>query len=780
MRHSETFEAWCAAGVCLLVGNLFVSGCKARSAPTPPEAAAPSAKRGGDVVSPPTKEVPLAYVGQRVCAKCHAEPAKRWQGSHHDRAMEEPTPASVLGDFSGASFTHAGETVRFLRGEKGYQVRVQRAGAAPRTLEVRYTFGVEPLQQYLLDVGGGRLQALSVAWDTRAKDAGGQRWFHLHGEEKRLSPGDRLHWESPAYNWNSMCAECHSTGVARGYDPQRDAYATTFTEIDVSCEACHGQGSRHVAWAEATPQTRSGASANLGFAVTLKKPRERQWVLAAGANVAHLEHAASSDSELEACAPCHSRRSDLGPGRGEGYHDRYRQSLLEPQLYYPDGQIRDEVFEYSSFLQSKMAARGVVCSDCHEPHSLELRRPGNALCGGCHRPSHYDAPSHHFHAQGTAGAQCVNCHMPARTYMVVDPRRDHRIAVPRPAFEQKVGAPDVCTECHRDRNATWAEAEISKRRTNAPLPGSPLGDALWLGREGQPGAADALSTLVRSTSAAALVRASALEESAAFPSPELAVLLRGAARDPSPLVRRSAARVTSSLPATERLALLVPLLSDVARVVRIEAAGAMLNTPADGLSSSERSALAAALGEYKAAREFNADHAEALIDLAELARRAGSGTEAESLLRLAIRKEPGFTAAHTNLADLYRERGEEERALETLEAGLRVARERSVVEHALGLALIRGGQRKAGIQRLRAAYEAAPQEIRFGYVYAIALFDSGSQEQSLTVLRELRERRPGDVRVLSTLIEYLRRLGREDEANAYASGSERARAGAGE
>ena len=45
-----------------------------------------------------------------------------------------------------------------------------------------------------------------------------------------------------------MCSECHSTGVQKNYDANNDRFHTTWSEISVGCETCHGQGSRHVAW----------------------------------------------------------------------------------------------------------------------------------------------------------------------------------------------------------------------------------------------------------------------------------------------------------------------------------------------------------------------------------------------------------------------------------------------------------------------------------------------------------------------------------------------------
>lgn len=715
--------------------------------------------------APARQAAPLRYAGRTTCLKCHEAENRAWSGSHHDRAMEEPTPETVKGDFSGARVTHSGEVVELSKDGERYVAVVTPKGESARTLPIKYTFGVEPLQQYLVDVGQGRLQALAVAWDTRPKAAGGQRWFHLHADEK-VAKGSRLHWEGAAYNWNSMCADCHSTGVEQNYRRATDSYDTKYAEIDVSCEACHGKGSRHVAWAEASPKERE-MSSDRGFSTSIVRSKERRWEFAGSATIASLHGALPNTRELDACGPCHSRRSDLGPGDGEQPSDRYRLALLEDRLYFADGQIRDEDFELGSFLQSKMHARGVVCSDCHEPHSLSLRAQGNALCTNCHLASHYDAPAHHFHAAGTPAAQCVSCHMPATTYMRIDPRRDHRFGVPRPGLSAKLGAPDVCTGCHAGKKADWADAEIAKRRPGTLAP-HPFGEALFLARSGQPGATKALLDLIRAPAIPPIVRATALDELANTSSRELPGILGVAARDPDALVRRTAAVASRSLPPAERWPLVGPLLGDAIRSVRIDAAGALLDAPVNSTNANSAAPLKRALAEYVAAREYSADHAEGLVDLAELALRAGNHTEAEGLLRAAIRKEPSFSAAHLNLADFYRERGDEVRARETLTAGLERASDRPMLEHALGLALVRSKQPKEALERFRAAYEADPSRTRLGYVYAVALFDTGKQARAVEVLEKMLARRPADTMILSALVEYSQKLGRSDAAERHA------------
>jgi hypothetical protein len=188
------------------------------------------------------------FVGSETCAGCHLVAADLWRGSQHERAMQHVSDNSVRGDFNDASFDYYGVHSRFFRKDGKYLVETDGADGSLATFEVKYTFGVDPLQQYLVEFPDGRLQALSLAWDTRPREQGGQRWFHLYPNEQ-IKHDDVLHWTKLNQNWNFMCAGCHSTGVHKNYDATNDRFATTWTEISVGCEACHGQGSVHVTWA---------------------------------------------------------------------------------------------------------------------------------------------------------------------------------------------------------------------------------------------------------------------------------------------------------------------------------------------------------------------------------------------------------------------------------------------------------------------------------------------------------------------------------------------------
>ena len=377
------------------------------------------------------------FVGGTICATCHAAETARWEGSHHAQAMQVATPATVLGDFADKKLDHFGVVTTFSRAGEKFMVHTDGPDGSLHDYAIAYTFGVYPLQQYLIAMPGGRLQALGIAWDRRPKEQGGQRWFHLYPDQK-LPAGDRLHWTGRDQTWNYMCADCHSTNLNKGYDLTTNTYDTSWSDMSVSCEACHGPGSRHVAWAQmhaaASPNAPGLSSTDReGLTNWLKATDQGHWEMNPETGIARRTEPLAS-AEVDACAACHSRRRVIAKDAlpSTPLLDSYAPADLEPGLYHADGQIDGEVFEYGSFVQSRMFHAGVTCSDCHEPHGLALRAEGNALCGQCHMPAKFDTAEHHHHEPDSVGAKCVNCHMPTKTYMMVDRRRDHSLRVPRP------------------------------------------------------------------------------------------------------------------------------------------------------------------------------------------------------------------------------------------------------------------------------------------------------------------------------------------------------------
>jgi hypothetical protein len=297
------------------------------------------------------------FVGSETCAGCHRAEADLWRSSQHNLAMQHATAKSVLGDFNDATFDYFGVHSRFFRKGGKFFVETDGPDGKLAAFEVKYTFGVDPLQQYLVEFPDGRLQALSLAWDSRPTDKGGRRWFHLYPKEG-IKHDDVLHWTKLNQNWNFMCAQCHSTGLKKNYDAAADRFATTFAEISVGCEACHGQGSRHARWARDRHDWWPFGSSDdpaMGLAERFTERRDVTWSLdATTGNAIRSSAPRALRAEVETCGLCHARRGEFSENwvPGQWLSDTHTVSPLARGLYHADGQMVDEVYNYGSFKQS--------------------------------------------------------------------------------------------------------------------------------------------------------------------------------------------------------------------------------------------------------------------------------------------------------------------------------------------------------------------------------------------------------------------------------------------
>jgi predicted CXXCH cytochrome family protein len=681
-RRQRGLLLWCgvvAAPVCLAAAVLWYQRTGARA-----EARAPQ---------PASIVAGARYVGSETCATCHRAETAEWRASQHHDAMAEASQETVLGDFGDATFAYAGTTSTFFKRHGLFYVGTDGRDGKLSTFRIKYTFGVYPLQQYLVEFPDGRLQALSIAWDARPKTEGGQRWFHLYPTE-RITHDDELHWTRPAQNWNFMCADCHSTGVRKNYDAAADRFQTRWAEINVGCEGCHGPASRHLEWANGNRTT----SAN-GLTARLDERRGVSWIRNATSGNALRSQPREAEREIEVCAQCHSRRGQIADGyeAGKPLLDYYRPALLSSPLYHTDGQQRGEVYDWGSFLQSKMYANGVTCSDCHDPHSGKLRAKGNTLCGSCHLASKYDTPAHHNHPPDSAGAACAGCHMPTTTYMVVDPRHDHSLRVPRPDLSVTLGTPNACTGCHKERDARWAATKVEA----------------WFGapQQGFQRFADVVSQ-------PAIARATALENLGASTNQATIDALAKGLRDRNALVRLGALRALARAPLDVRMSLAAPLLSDPLRALRIDAASLLAPVPFDQLGTSPTFARAAA--EFVESQRYNADRPEGRVNLGTFEGNRSDMAGSERDMRSAIRLDPFFIPAYVNLADMYRTRGRDTDGVDVLREGLRVVPDSAVLHHALGLALVRLQRTGDALGEFKRATVLEPDNARFAYVYDVA------------------------------------------------------------
>jgi len=734
-----------------------------------PTTEAPTTVASPAVSAPPASPKPDArYVGAQACASCHAKEAAAWQQSHHALAMQAVDEHSVLGNFDNANLKQDGTQATFFKRDHAFFVKTDGPDGKPGEFEVKYTFGVYPLQQYLVAFPDGRMQALRASWDARPAAEGGQRWFNLYPGE-HIDAHDTLHWTRLNQNWNYMCADCHSTNVQRNYDVASDTFKTSWSEINVACEACHGPGSRHVELAKWS-DVQKRADASKGLAIALDERKGMQWMPNAATGNPVRSTPLATHREVETCAVCHSRRNiiakDSAPtGRLMDTHDPI---LLAAGRYHADGQQLDEVYVYASFLQSRMYAKGVTCSDCHDPHTAKVRAKGNALCESCHSPKVYDTTAHHMHKEGTAGSQCVACHMPAKNYMVINARPDHSIRVPRPDLTVKFGVPNACANCHADKGAQWAADAIEKAHGPERKGYQHFVEALDAARHGKPNAAGLLTDLANDATSPVIARATAVGELAHFASPAALSTLQAALADADPLMRKAALEALVAFPSRVRGPMAAALADDPVLDVRIKAGRVLAGVPDAELDAGQRAARDRAFATFVTAQEAIADRPESHYDLAVVYVERGETAKAEQAFRQALTLQPDFVPAYINLADMYRSLDREADAQKAIDEGLAVSPDNASLLHAKGLSLVRSGQAAAALGWLERAHRADPANPRFAYVYGVALHSAGQGDQARKVWEGALQSSPYDPSLLLSLAGAERDAGHLDKARDYA------------
>jgi tetratricopeptide (TPR) repeat protein len=755
--------------------------------------------------------VQATYVGRASCVECHQKEVDEWIGSDHDRAMDLATEETVLGDFNDAELTHHGIQSRMFRDGDKFMIHTEGPDGNLQDFEVKYVFGVRPLQQYMVEFDRpadmpadeiGRVQVLRISWDTEKKE-----WFYMPPPDvpEKLDPQDDLHWTGIAQCWNNMCAYCHSTDLQKNYDVATQTYHTTFSEIDVSCEACHGPASVHV---------------------ELANSRSWFWDRKRGYGLARLK-GKQTRPEIETCAPCHSRRQVIAPAfmPGDNYYDYFNNELLQEQTYYAGGQIKDEDYVYGSFIQSKMFHNDIRCTNCHNPHTAGLKHEGNQVCTSCHQHTRarYDTPAHHFHKSESTGALCVECHMPETTYMEVDPRRDHSLRIPRPDLSVKLGTPNACTRCHLTDAEIPDElrAELKQYRDwiDAARGGNELiqselarldqwcldavnewyekddwgdhyADALKAGRDGLPEAADQLAEVALDRRYPGIVRATAIDQRGfLIDVPDLRPEIE-ALRDVDPQVRAAAvARFLTYLPRVGSRVLndreeaavrrqveplvrhLKPLLADPSRVVRSELGRVLANVPLQLvpqlLNGEQRSLLDSAIEEYKITLNEANDRGGSHMALAMLYESLGKERQAVAAYRTAIKVEPLMTGPRSNLAALLDRMVELElqmrgpsgasaairekqaaaakwrqEELPLLARDARLLPNSAAIQYRYGLALYLAGKQEEARRALQRASELEPDNDQF--LYALTLFHDKYEEyeQALQCVERLVKLRP--------------------------------------
>lgn len=666
------------------------------------------------------------YIGSQQCKSCHQNQFSSWRGSDHEMSMNHATDKYVLGDFDDASLKFRNKKNRFFRKGEQFWVNIEGPDGQHHDYQIKYTFAYHPLQQYMVEFEDGRVQLIPFAWDSRTVAEGGQRWFHLYPNE--TEPHKEFYWTNTGQNWNYMCADCHSTNVQKNYDIKSNTYKTEFSEINVGCESCHGPASNHINWTK-DESAKSAKVEYVGFERELSKA-VTHWQLQAGKTTLTAEKIKPSQQTL-VCAQCHSRHVQISNNdhvKGNAFGERYLLSLISNSLYYPDGQIYDETFVYGSFLQSKMARNGVVCSNCHDPHSTKLIIPKEQVCLQCHQSDTYAQKSHHQHQENSVGAQCVNCHMPETTYMQIDKRADHGWHIPRPDIAKQLGTPDTCLRCHEDKNSDWSSEKVEQWFPKSTIRAKRhFATVFSAADQGYASATSALSHIAQNEVNSNIIRASALGRLAPFSDTNTIIAVARGVKHSDSNIRLGAISGSASLKGAERWRVIAPLLKDEVLAVRVEAA-LVLAPLWPELSEDNKSYLIPALNEYMQAQDFNADRGYAHSNKGNIFAHQANYQAAEDAYKMGMKIEPNFANSYINLAELYRRMQKNVQSIDVLTAGQQMSPENAAIDYQLGLAFIRAKQTALAVSNFKQAATKEPTNAQYHYVYALSVESTNSDE----------------------------------------------------
>jgi len=687
----------------------------------------------------------VTFIGKERCIDCHKIEYNQWEQSDHRKAMDVATDSSVLGNFNNSKFVSLnGKETLFFKKDGKFFVKTEGVGGNIEAYEITHTFGYTPLQQYLIPFEDGKYQCLPIAWNTEKSE-----WFSLPDmiyPDENLTPSNWLYWTNGGQNWNGMCAECHSTNLKKNYDPIKKTFNTTYSEINVSCESCHGPGSAHEDWANLPEMARSTEN-NLGLIVKTSGINNREYV--------------------ELCTRCHARRSqfsDFEHGRND-LLDSMLPTLIN-ESYHPDGQILEEDYVYGSFIQSKMFDNDVQCNDCHNVHTGKLVLEDNALCAQCHRTDVYDTKEHHFHKEKEEvgipiilkdkkievgeGALCIKCHMPGQYYMGVDYRPDHSIRVPRPDLTISIGTPNACNDCHADKSPKWADEYITK--WYGAKRKSHYGTTFAAARESDPKAEGKLIEIANDDLYPISVRATAISLMNRYGSDETFHTIKIMLDDIEPLIREAAIRVYSNRDIAELKKDLLKLLNDPVKAVRAAAGLRISELPLAEIPKKYLIPFNNALDEYKVMNLYMADfpsgrmnlgimysnqqklseaaveYAEAIkidslffpakINLAIIYNQLGKNDKAELLLRDLVKTNPGLFDAYYYLGLLLAEKKNYSEAIIYMQKASKLMPERGRINYNTGLMLQYLGRNSEAENELLKALKNDPNN--FDFLYALA------------------------------------------------------------
>jgi tetratricopeptide (TPR) repeat protein/nitrate/TMAO reductase-like tetraheme cytochrome c subunit len=701
----------------------------------------------------PDTQAEAVYVGSTKCQHCHANEYANYTESDHFHAMDSALPRSVKGNFNNSQFIYHGDTARFYQKDEGYFVYTKDSTGKPTEFRVSFSFGWQPLQQYLVQFADGRIQTLPYCWDTRPKEKGGQRWFHIYGQDKIL-PGDELYWTDINQNWNNMCADCHTTDYKKNYAISTNTFHSSWGEANVSCESCHGPASGHLNWVE----NKSMADSLKGFVFNLAG-KKKAWSMNSAKGIAFPDDKTPNNVQIETCARCHSRSTRLSDNyyHGQSLLQTHIPSTINTVNYFIDGQIKEEDYEYGSFLQSKMYANGVTCINCHDAHSMKLKGPGNSTCNSCHSPEKFNTADHTHHPENSIGASCANCHMPVTTYMSVDDRRDHSIRIPRPDLSLVMGTPNACNKCHIDKSVSWATRAFNKSYGNKLPENKTFGEHLFAISKNTEGSINNWTALLNSNNYPSIIKATTLDQYPDYLSQETIAERDKSLQNPDPNLRLNALRSFVSFPPEELLKRVKPFLNDPVLAVRTEVVS-ILAPQYLQFDVATKQRFDQVMNEYLTIQRNMSDRPEGYLNQGIVFGTIGRMSEAKQIYLLGLKRHPKFIALYANLADLYRSIGDEEKNLLYIQNGLKLDSSNASLHYALAMHYIRDKNMTLGLTALKKALQLAPGDASIAYTNAIALHTNGDTKNAILLLESFISKYGNHPQVIEGLISMSQNL----------------------
>lgn len=676
------------------------------------------------------------YVGSVKCKSCHAKEFSDWSASDHHLAMQLPDAKSVLGDFTQQLKNREGRKVIFSEENGNYYVSIEDENRKLIKHTVAYTFGHYPLQQYLITFPKGHYQVLHWAWDSRSKKEGGQAWYNIFPNQSFASD-DPQHWTGIDFRWNHMCAECHSTNLVKNYDPKNESYNTTFSELNVACEACHGPASAHLNWTQQLSgklPSQLAAMENKGFNISLSGLKQANWIFKPGAVNAHKKDTKLKANWESMCGGCHARRVTIKEGftSGDQFLDYYKPLLLDPAHYHPDGYVNDEVFVWGSFTQSKMHRKGVQCMDCHNAHSLKINTSiPEKICSRCHLPNVYDQASHHFHQ--VQAPSCIDCHMPRTTFMQVDARADHSMRIPRPDLSLIHDGPNACNKCHKDQDPAWAQAAIQKWYPKGKWKKNHFAQTFVQAIAQDPASIKRIDLLLQKPKLAAIVKASSLSLLKTFirtHNSALKIVLREV-DSAFALIRLAAAdALGQAAPQLDVFRALMKLSNDPRRSVRVEAARS-LSVYMPVLPPKERQAVAALVESVFNAEKLHLDTFEANYNIGLIYQNLGDPGKSINYHQKSLDINPYGLSSMLNLANAFQQNNQDLKGESPLRQAYKLEPTNPLSALALSKWLIRNNRKREAFELLKTAAAIVPLHPEVGLLYGLALEEIGKQADAI-------------------------------------------------